>query len=134
MTGRKRRRGEGVRMWLLDKLLRRVVKQGELIVVDHDGKEYRYGAPEPGWKPIRVRLTDRKAAFDIASDPRLGAGEAYMDGRLVVEDGAVVGLLDVDTVGRGHRIDDWATLLGHLVLLGTILPAPATAVFRSTAS
>jgi cyclopropane-fatty-acyl-phospholipid synthase len=32
-----------------------------------------------------VRLTDRRAAFDIAKDPRLGAGEAYMDGRLVVE-------------------------------------------------
>ena len=75
-------------MWLLDKMLRRLLKKGELTVVDHDGKEYRYGAPEPGWKPIRVRLTDRKAAFDIASDPRLGAGEAYMDGRLVVEDGA----------------------------------------------
>jgi cyclopropane-fatty-acyl-phospholipid synthase len=75
-------------MWLLDKMLRRLLKKGELTVVDHDGKEYHYGTPEPGWKPIRVRLTDRSAAFHIAKDPRVGAGEAYMDGRLVVEDGA----------------------------------------------
>jgi cyclopropane-fatty-acyl-phospholipid synthase len=76
-------------MWLLDKMLRRLITKGELTIVDHDGKEYRYGVPEPGFDPIRVRLTDRKAAFDIAKDPRIGAGEAYMDGRLVVERGDV---------------------------------------------
>jgi cyclopropane-fatty-acyl-phospholipid synthase len=72
-------------MWLLDKMLRKLVQKGELNVIDHDGKTYRYGSPDPHHGPITVRLTDRRAAFDIAKDPRLGAGEAYMDGRLVVE-------------------------------------------------
>src|SRR5687767_8793938 len=72
-------------MWLLNKMLRRLVRKGELNVIDHDGKTYRYGTPDPKHGPITVRLTDRRAAFDIAADPRLGAGEAYMDGRLVVE-------------------------------------------------
>lgn len=72
-------------MWLLDKMLRTLVQKGELTVIDHDGKTYHYGTPDPKHGPITVRLTDRKAAFDIAKDPRLGAGEAYMDGRLVVE-------------------------------------------------
>src|SRR5688500_13504747 len=72
-------------MWLLDKMLRKLVRKGELTVLDHDGKTYHYGTPDSNHGPIRVRLTDRKAAFDIAKDPRLGAGEAYMDGRLVVE-------------------------------------------------
>jgi cyclopropane-fatty-acyl-phospholipid synthase len=76
-------------MWLLDKMLRRLMKKGELIVVDHDGKEYRYGAPEPGRKALRARLTDKGAALHIARDPRVGAGEAYMDGRLVIEEGNV---------------------------------------------
>ena len=76
-------------MWLLDKLLRRLFTKGELTVVDHDGSEHRYGAPEPGFAPIRVRLTDKGAAFHIAKDPRVGAGEAYMDGRLVFEQGDV---------------------------------------------
>jgi cyclopropane-fatty-acyl-phospholipid synthase len=76
-------------MWLLDKMLRRLMKKGELIVLDHDGKEYRYGAPEPGRAPLRARLTDKGAALHIAKDPRIGAGEAYMDGRLVMEQGDI---------------------------------------------
>ena len=73
-------------MWLLDKMLRKLIKKGELVVVNHDGKEYRYGAPDPLYAPVRARLADRKTAWDIAKDPRVGAGEAYMDGRLIVEE------------------------------------------------
>jgi aminoglycoside phosphotransferase (APT) family kinase protein len=38
---------------------------------------------------------------------------------LVDDDGAISGLLDVDTAGAGHRVDDWACLLAHLSVLGT---------------
>ena len=76
-------------MWLLDKMLRKLIGRGELVLVDHDGREYRYGAPEPGRQRVKVRLTDKAAAFHIAKDPRVGAGEAYMDGRLVVEEGDI---------------------------------------------
>src|SRR2546423_83877 len=76
-------------MWLLDKMLRKVIKAGELVVVDHDGREYRYGRPKPDQAPVNVRLTDRGAAFHIAKDPRVGAGEAYMDGRLVLDEGDI---------------------------------------------
>jgi cyclopropane-fatty-acyl-phospholipid synthase len=76
-------------MWLLDKMLRQVVRKGELTVIDHDGKSYRYGAPDPSHGPLLARLTDRGAAFHIAKDPRVGAGEAYMDGRLVMEQGDI---------------------------------------------
>ncbi len=70
-------------MWLLDKMLGKLIRQGQLIVTDFDGKVYRYG--ETSADPVRIRLTDKRAALDIAKDPRLGAGESYMDGRLVVE-------------------------------------------------
>jgi cyclopropane-fatty-acyl-phospholipid synthase len=70
-------------MWLLDKMLSRLIREGSLIVTDYDGKEYRYGPG--GAEPIRVRLTDKGAGAHIARYPRVGAGEAYMDGRLVVE-------------------------------------------------
>ena len=82
-------------MWMLDKLLKRVVRRGELLLVDHDGREYRYGSPEPSRAPVAVRLTDRRAAFDIARDPRLGAGETYMDGRLVIDQGDIAALVDL---------------------------------------
>ncbi len=80
---------------------------------------------------LRPRL-DRLVAVLEDADPgeheEVPVHGDFYESQLLVDGGRVVGLLDVDTVGRGHRIDDWATLLGHLVLLETILPAPATAV------
>ena len=70
-------------MWLLDKLLRALVKDGQLRVIDHDGTEYRYG--NLAADPVTIRFTDKGAAMHIAKDPRVGAGEAYMDGRMVIE-------------------------------------------------
>ncbi|MBC2667940.1 class I SAM-dependent methyltransferase [Novosphingobium piscinae] len=69
-------------MWLLDRLLRAVVHEGPLIVVDHDGSLHHYGT---GGDPLTIRLTAPRTAWRIASDPGLGAGEAYMDGELVVD-------------------------------------------------
>ncbi len=80
-------------MWLLDKMLRKLIRRGELTIIDHKGKTYRYGAPDPEIRSVAVRMTDSKAAFKIASDPRVGAGEAYMDGRFVVEDGDIRDLI-----------------------------------------
>jgi len=72
-------------MWLLDKMLRKVITKGELVVTDYNGKVYRYGTPDPAIRSVSARLTDKGAALHIAKDPRVGAGEAYMDGRVVIE-------------------------------------------------
>jgi cyclopropane-fatty-acyl-phospholipid synthase len=69
-------------MWLLDKMLRKAVRKGRLVVTDYDGRTYEYGGGDD--PPLHIRFTDRRAAMHIAKDPRVGAGEAYMDGRLVV--------------------------------------------------
>ena len=71
-------------MWLLNQLLTRVVRKGRLSITDYDGSVHEYG-PDDGSEPIRVRLTDKGAAYHIARYPQVGAGEAYMDGRMVVE-------------------------------------------------
>ena len=66
-------------MWLLDKMLRLVIKTGELIVTDYDGKVYRYGTPDPSRPAVKVRLTDKdalvrtRAAYELG---RSGAREA----------------------------------------------------------
>ncbi len=74
-------------MWLLDKLLNRLVRTGQLIVTDYNGKTYRYGdgSGQGDEGPIAIRFTDKGAAMHVARHPNTGAGEAYMDGRLVVE-------------------------------------------------
>jgi cyclopropane-fatty-acyl-phospholipid synthase len=76
-------------MWLLDKFLRQVIRTGQFVVTDHDGKVYRYGPGPEGMDergPIRIRLNNRKASHHIARYPQVGAGEAYMWGWLDVEE------------------------------------------------
>jgi len=38
----------------------------------------------------------------------------FHEAQLLVEGGRLTALLDVDTAGVGRRVDDWATLIGHL--------------------
>ncbi len=55
-------------MWLLDKMLTRLIRKGRLNIIDHDGKAYTYG--DPCADPLTIRLTDKGAAMHIARDPR----------------------------------------------------------------
>ncbi|MCW3835240.1 class I SAM-dependent methyltransferase [Sphingomonas canadensis] len=91
-------------MWLLDKALRRLIKRGQLTIIDHDGRAYSYGAPEEGLNPVVARFTDRRVAWQIASDPGLGAAEALMDGRMVLEQGDILDLVMV--IRRSNRWED----------------------------
>ncbi len=78
---------------LLDRFLTRGVKQGRLGVVFADGSAKTFGEPAEGFPEIVLRFADDKVARDIIMDPRLGAAEAFMDGRLIIEDGDVMGLV-----------------------------------------
>ena len=80
-------------MWLLDKFLQKAIKHGQLIVTDYDGTEHSYGPggeydPLVGGRagPIRIKLTNKKAANHIVRYPQMGAGEAFMWGWLTVEE------------------------------------------------
>src|SRR3954469_2503290 len=93
-------------MWLLDKMLAGYVKRGELTVVTHDGKTYRYGAPDPEFRPVTVRFAVAGVPGRIARDPGLGAAEAYMDGALVVEEGDILDLVNI--IRGSHKWEDSA--------------------------
>ncbi len=77
---------------LLDRVLSKVVKKGTLMVTHADGHASTFGEPTDGFPDIKIRLMDTKVARDIMLDPRLGAGESFMDGRLVIKSGDVMGL------------------------------------------
>jgi cyclopropane-fatty-acyl-phospholipid synthase len=96
----------GSMMWMLDKALRGYLKRGEITLIDHDGKTYRYGAPDPVFKPVTVRFADAHVASDIVKDPGLGAAEAFMDGRLILEQGEILDLINI--VRGSHRWEDSA--------------------------
>lgn len=80
-------------MWVLDRMLRRAVSHGALEVIDPKGRIRRYG--EDGAKAVRVRIADDSTAYKIGINHTLGAGEAWMDGRLTVENGELIDLLDL---------------------------------------
>ena len=80
-------------MALIETLLGKVLTEGRLTIVTPDGKSAIYG-PDEG-KLLTIRVTDRKVLFGIARNPRLGLGEAYMDGRLVIEDGSILDLMEL---------------------------------------
>jgi cyclopropane-fatty-acyl-phospholipid synthase len=80
---------------LLNRFLGRAVRQGRLGVVFADGSASTFGTPAPGFPEIVLRFTDAAVPRDIILDPRLGAAEAYIDGRLLIEDGDVMGLVSL---------------------------------------
>ncbi len=81
-------------MSMIGKLLAPLLREGRLTVVLPDGKRETYGRQGPA---LTVRLTDRKVLLDLARNPRLALGESYMDGRLVIEDGTILGLVELIT-------------------------------------
>lgn len=80
-------------MALIERLAGQLVRKGRLTLVMPDGSREVFGPG--GGKSVTVRLADRKVAFDIARNPRLGLGEAYMNGRIVIEEGDILDLMEV---------------------------------------
>jgi cyclopropane-fatty-acyl-phospholipid synthase len=79
-------------MLLLAHLLRYLVRRGTLRLIDAAGRVQLFtGEPGP---IVTLRLHDRKLERQLALNPRLRLGEAYMDGRLSVEEGTIYDLLD----------------------------------------
>ena len=80
-------------MKLLGTLMRRFVTTGQLTIIDHTGKDHVFG---PGGEPSStIRITDPKLYRTLFFNPELYAGEAYMDGTLIVEEGGIRGFLEV---------------------------------------
>lgn len=91
-------------MWSFDKLFNHLIRQGELTIIRADGRATRYGKPSPDRKPVTVRFTDRLTPLRILVNPSLAAGEAYMDGTLVMEEGDIFDLLDLVTYNGRYEL------------------------------
>jgi cyclopropane-fatty-acyl-phospholipid synthase len=80
-------------MSLIGNLVEKLLTKGS-ITLKTPGRPPRTYGPGGG-RHLTVRFTDRKVGFDIAKNPRLGIGETFMDGRLVIEDGTILDLLEM---------------------------------------
>ena len=83
---------------LLARVVARVLGEGQLTIIDAAGKAHVIKGPRPG-PAVTVRVHDRWTGLRLMLRPRLACGEAYMDGRLTIEDGG--SLYDfLDLLGR----------------------------------
>ena len=80
-------------MSLIQRLAGSLVKRGQVHLILPDGTRETLGPG--GGKQVTVRLTDRAAIAQMARYPRLALGELYMDGRLVIEQGSMLELLEI---------------------------------------
>jgi cyclopropane-fatty-acyl-phospholipid synthase len=86
-------------LFLLDKMLARVIKTGRLEIIDAAGLRHVYqGAPGA---TVTVRLNDPALHHKLFLNPELSAGEAYMDGGLVIEKGNLRDFLTLFVENRG---------------------------------
>jgi cyclopropane-fatty-acyl-phospholipid synthase len=82
-------------MALIDRFFARFVKRGQITVTYADGTIKSFGTPDPTLKSVAVRFTDKGAPGAIVRNPALGAAEAFMDGRLVIDEGDIRDLVNL---------------------------------------
>src|SRR3990172_4246534 len=75
----------------LDLVLRRVVRVGNVQLVDARGRSHRYG--DGAGPRVVARITDRWLERRLILDPHLALGEGYMSGRFRMERGRIYDLL-----------------------------------------
>ena len=87
---------------LFSSLLKTIIKHGALTVVSADGRTREFG---DGQGPrVTVRLHDKSVATEMALNPYLKLGEAYVDGRLTIDPPATIyEFLDLLTANLGTR-------------------------------
>jgi len=100
----------------------RAVKRGTLRMTTAKGQNFTFG--DGGLPDVAIRFTDGAAQTALCLHPELKLGELFMEGRLVIEKGDILGLLQLvlqDTHGefddlplhRLRKIRHWLTLRGE---------------------
>src|SRR6266513_1472834 len=98
---------------LFTAILRSIIRNGSLCVIDSAGRRQTIGDGSP--PEATLRLTSKASEYTLALNPALSLGQAYMDGRLVIEEGNLYGFLDV--VARNYGApwrNPWLTFLERL--------------------
>ena len=78
---------------MLSWILKKIICRGHLIMHFPDGSRHEFG-PFPGPK-VEVRLVGKGTDRWMALNPEKRVGEAYMDGRLVIESGTIRDFLEI---------------------------------------
>ncbi len=93
------------RALLFDALLQRLIKDGELAIIDVSGDERRFG--RRGSHPfVRLKLHDPALKRRLIVNSELHFGEAYMNGAITLENGSIRDLMELGArnIGSGSLL------------------------------
>ncbi|MCC5985264.1 MAG: class I SAM-dependent methyltransferase [Rhodobacteraceae bacterium] len=84
-------------MWerVLERLLHRLVRRGQLRVTFPTGREAAFGDGDAGYPAVAIRLHPGTPLHRLALNPELALGECYTDGTLSIEGDDLHGLLEL---------------------------------------
>ncbi|WP_375270995.1 class I SAM-dependent methyltransferase [Sphingomonas sp.] len=97
-------------MALIDVFLRRAIRRGALTLIKPDGSSTRFGTPDPALTPVTFTIHDKGVYRAILADPALALAEAFMDGRVTLQQGDILDLLTLATANS--RWENGANHLG----------------------
>ncbi|QIK78528.1 class I SAM-dependent methyltransferase [Sphingomonas piscis] len=80
-------------MSLIGRFIDQILPVGSLTIIQADGSQETHGGG--GGKHLTIRFHDRGVMREIWRNPRLRFAELYMDGRVTVEDGSILDLLEL---------------------------------------
>jgi cyclopropane-fatty-acyl-phospholipid synthase len=80
-------------MSVISRFVDEILPVGSVTVLYPDGKRQTYG--QGGGKHFTLRFLDKNVAREIWRNPRLRFAELYMDGRITVEDGTLIELIEM---------------------------------------
>jgi cyclopropane-fatty-acyl-phospholipid synthase len=101
-------------------MLDRLIVTGSLTYIDPKGRTHRFGGPPiEGVRPVTIRLNDASLDWRLALQPTMTVGEAYMDGKLTIEDGTLFDFLALASANLdgGHHAAwlEWGQKISHLL-------------------
>ena len=89
----------------LARFLNKLFKKGGFVLIDANSKKYIVGSPK-SQNPITVKLLDKKLHYKLLFRPDLYFGEAYSDGKIIIENGTLTDFLDLALMNIGRNGND----------------------------
>lgn len=96
---------------VMSRLFSGIISTGHVTVIRANGRTETYG--DGNGPELTVRFTSSRAERQVLFRPRLGIGEAYMSGGLVIEQGSLHDLFEIGaaTLGRFGSVHRWLNRL-----------------------
>jgi cyclopropane-fatty-acyl-phospholipid synthase len=106
---------------LAAKLISKFLSDGTITLIDHHGVEHHCGMKESE-PSLKVRLTNSSIQWKLLFNPQVAAGEGYMNGEILIEQGTLRDFMDI--IFRHQQIANeitWANWLPFATALRSLI-------------